>query len=436
MTEGRMDARIDARLRRLDVPATPDDGFVSASVAGLLPRVRRARAEDRGRFARLLRDMRLAVAGAAGWRPTKSRYALVAVSLLLLAAVLLTLLAVIAGSQKHLPPPFGLAGNGQIAYVADGHIQLADLNGANRRQVTFESGRQSEPAFSRDGTRLAWRQYDDLADQEAADAVVANADGSNTIEIARSVKGLSHIAWSPDGRFVAFSGSIDGGPESGWIAPSDGSAPPQPFTSVTGAWDPTWSPDGNRLAIGADPGLLYVINRDGSNPVQVNRGTYKEIGERGEIAEWSPDGAHLLFTAVDLNDSHQVYVVGLDGSPEKELSHNTETARDASWSPDGSLIAYMRTGNGSGPVVVISDITATRIRVLVGAYGWFQPIWSPDGTKVVVTDDRPGPDNEEGPAVRVILDVAGKAPPIVIPAAGLTPEDVPDWAASWQRIAP
>jgi Tol biopolymer transport system component len=437
MTKAGMDARIDARLRRLDVPATPDDYFLSASVADLLPHVRRARAEDRNRFARLIRDMRLAVAGAAGWRPTKSRYALVALSLLLLAAVLLTLLVAIVGSHKHLPPPFGFAGNGQIAYVADGHILLADFSGGNRRQITFEAGRQSEPAFSRDGTRLAWRQYDDPAGStETADAVVANADGSKPIEIAHSVKGLSHIAWSPDGRFIAFSGSIDGGQESGWIAPSDGSAPPRAFTSVTGAWDPTWSPDGNRLAIGADPGLLYVINRDGSNPVQVNRGTYKEIGERGEIAEWSPDGAHLLFTAVDLNDSHQVYVVGLDGSPEKKLSHNTETARDASWSPDGSLIAYMRTGYGSGPVVVISDIAATQPRVLVGAYGWYQPIWSPDGTKIVVTDDHPGPDNEEGPAVRVILDVAGKAPPIVIPAAGLTPEDVPDWAASWQRVAP
>jgi hypothetical protein len=36
----------------------------------------------------------------------------------------------------------------------------------------------------------------------------------------------------------------------------------------------------------------------------------------------------------------------------------------------------------------------------------------------------------------VILDVAGEAPPIVIPAAGVVPEDVPDWAASWQRLAP
>jgi hypothetical protein len=28
------------------------------------------------------------------------------------------------------------------------------------------------------------------------------------------------------------------------------------------------------------------------------------------------------------------------------------------------------------------------------------------------------------------------SPPIVIPAAGVTPESVPDWAASWQRLAP
>jgi hypothetical protein len=36
----------------------------------------------------------------------------------------------------------------------------------------------------------------------------------------------------------------------------------------------------------------------------------------------------------------------------------------------------------------------------------------------------------------VILDVEGKEPPIVIPAPGVTPNDIPDWAASWQRIAP
>jgi WD40-like Beta Propeller Repeat len=91
---------------------------------------------------------------------------------------------------------------------------------------------------------------------------------------------------------------------------------------------------------------------------------------------------------------------------------------------------------GLGPVAVIADRTGRLLKALPGYYGWYQPIWSPDGSKIVVTDDRPGPDNMEGPAVRVILDVDGNAPPVVIPAAGRVPEDVPDWAASWQRLAP
>jgi Tol biopolymer transport system component len=113
----------------------------------------------------------------------------------------------------------------------------------------------------------------------------------------------------------------------------------------------------------------------------------------------------------------------------------TVLARDASWSPDGSKIAYMRAGTGTGPTVFITDISGKPLRSPAGQFGWYQPVWSPDGTKIVVTDDRPGPNNEPGPAVRVILDAVGNSPPIVIPAAGVTPESVPDWAASWQRLA-
>ena len=433
MTEARMDARLDATLRRLDVPATPDDAFVQASVTDLLPRVRRARAQDASRMGRLLRDLRLAAGRA--WRPAGPRRVAVVAMTLLLAALLIVLLAIFVGSHRRVPPPFGPAANGVIAYDANGHVVIADLDGANPRQITFDAGLQQDPAFSRDGTRLAWRQFDPNGPPETADAVLAEADGSNPITIARAVKGLSHIAWSPDGRFVAFSGSIDGGPGSGWIAPSDGSSPPTAFTSVTGAWDPVWSPDGERLLIGADVGLLDLVNRDGNGLRSLTTGPFVEVGQRGEIAEWSPDGTQILFTAVEPDGSHDVYIVGLDGRPERKISTGADQAREAVWSPDGSLIAYMRNGTGSGPIVVIADRTGKMLRVLPGAYGWYQPIWSPDGTKVVITDDRPGPGNVDGPAVRVILDVAGKAPPIVIAAPGTTPDQVPDWAASWQRLA-
>ena len=435
MTEARMDARVDAMLRRLEVPAAPDYAFIQASVADLLPRVRRARAQDASRFGRLLRDLRRAVGAA--WRPAGARRVAVVAMTLLLVALLIVLLAIFVGSHRRVPPPFGPAANGVIAYDVNGHVVIANLDGSNPRQVTFDAGLQQDPAFSRDGTRLAWRQFDPKGAPETADAVLADADGSHPITIARAVKELSHVAWSPDGRFVAFSGSINGGPGSGWIAPSDGSSPPVAFTSMSGAWDPVWSPDGERLAIGTDRGL-YVINRDGTNPWRVNHNDYTEIGSRGEIAEWSPDGTMLLFTAItgDGNSDfeQEVYVVALDGSPETLVSRSAKRGRDASWSPEGTRIAYMHNGHGFGPIPYIADPRGNVLRGFPGAFGWYQPIWSPDGTKIVVTDDQP--DNlEGGPAVRVILDVNGHSPPIVLPAAAPTPDQLPDWAATWQRLA-
>ena len=438
MTDARTDFQFDALLRRLDIPAEPAAGFVSESLDGLLPIARRARARDRGFVGRLLRDLRADRRTPQGATP---RLALVMTLLVL--ALLAALVVAYIGSERRLPPPFGLAANGTIAYVNDNHVFLASADGAEPRQVTFDGGRQVDPTFSRDGTRLAWREYPPGSSKrpiEIGDVVAADADGSNAIVIASQVTVLSHVAWSPDGRYLAFSGSIDGSPESGWIAPSDGSAPPKAFTTVAEAWDPVWSPDGSRLAIGTYPRGLLVMDRDGTHVRQVNHAAFREIGDRGAIAEWSPDGSQLAFTGIkgdpDANYSQEVYLVGLDGSEERLVSLGAQRARDASWSPDGSMLAYMHSGIGLGPEVVLSDSSGRMLRALPGYYGWYQPIWSPDGTKIVVTDDRPGPENLDGPAVRVILDVAGEAPPIVIPAAGVVPEDVPDWAASWQRLAP
>ena len=437
MTDARTDRGVDALVRRLDVAARPDDGFVTASLDILLPAARRARRQDASAVGRLRRDVAAAVRLGPSWtRPATFARAF---ALVLIALVLLALLILVVGTRRHVPPPFGPAANGDIAYVDRGQIYLAAADGTHVRQITF-AGHDSDPTFSRDGMRLAWRRFHAGGDPEVADAVLADADGSDVIVVARDVKGLSHIAWSPDGAFVAFSGSIAGGPGSGWIAPADGSERPHSFTSIAGAWDPTWAPDGTQLAIGADPGLLYVMDRDGGNARRMNQGTYTEIGERGEIAEWSPDGTQLLFTAVigtgNSDYQQEVYVVGLDGSRETGLSQDAKKGRDAVWSPDGTRIAYMRAGTGHGPIASISDPSGGNFRTLPGYYGWYQPIWSPDGTKIVVTDDQPGPANEPGPAIRVILDAVGMAPPIVIPAPGVTADDLPDWSASWQRLAP
>jgi hypothetical protein len=96
----------------------------------------------------------------------------------------------------------------------------------------------------------------------------------------------------------------------------------------------------------------------------------------------------------------------------------------------------MRAGDGTGPVIVIANRMGETIRDLPGQYGFYQPVWSPDGSKVMALDEQPGPSNQPGPAVIVILDVAGESPPVELAAPPDVANNLPDVAASWQRIAP
>src|SRR5262249_21787965 len=140
--------------RRLDVAADPDAGFVSESLAGMLPSVRRARARDRRFAGRIWRDVR-ALTG----QPVAIPRALGFVVAVLVIALVAGLVIVYVGSQRRLPPPFGLARNGAIAYIADDHVVVADADGSNARKLTTGEAREADPTFSRDGTRLAWRAF-------------------------------------------------------------------------------------------------------------------------------------------------------------------------------------------------------------------------------------------------------------------------------------
>lgn len=64
----------------------------------------------------------------------------------------------VVGSQRRLPPPFGLAAPGVVAFVADGHLWVANPDGSDRRQLTVDQRADSFPVFSRDGTKIAFKR--------------------------------------------------------------------------------------------------------------------------------------------------------------------------------------------------------------------------------------------------------------------------------------
>ncbi|HKB27911.1 MAG TPA: hypothetical protein VKC59_02715 [Candidatus Limnocylindrales bacterium] len=371
-------------------------------------------------------------------RPAVPRIAplLIVIALLVLAFAAALILGV--GARK-LPAPIGPAANGRIAYIAGGQVYTASSSGTDVHQLTTGS-LKTAMAFSNDGTKLAYKSAlstspaDDLF--LSSDLVIADADGSHARVLVANARGMSNPAWSPDGTTIAIStfGTGPGATDRLKLVAVD-ATPGAGLRDLGAGFSPTWSPDGQLLAVSRGT-ELWIVSRDGTTSRRISQGTYSpDLGEAGGAAVWSPDGTHLLFGAGDPANVYPLFIVGLDGAPERTVALD---GGDAVWSPDGSRIAYMQNGTGTGPSLVIADSTGKKIRVFPGQYAWKMPIWSPDGTKVAITDDRPGPDNIPGPPVTVILEVVGNAAPVILPGVYVAGSDAaaPDFSATWQRLAP
>ena len=94
-------------------------------------------------------------------------------------AVLVALIgiAIIAvGSRvQRVPPPFGLAANGQIAYRADGDILVADPDGTHAHAVISGPSDDFAAGYTRDGTQLTFLR---TVSPHEATLMIAAPDGS------------------------------------------------------------------------------------------------------------------------------------------------------------------------------------------------------------------------------------------------------------------
>ena len=219
--------------------------------------------------------------------------------ILLILGLLLALAVAIAlvGSQRRLPPPFGLAAPGSVAFVADGDIWTADPDGSERVQLTSDQRIDGFPMFSRDGTRIAFKRINAENSrpdwQDWGDVVVADADGGNPIVLDPDVHSPSPISWSADGDWVVYSRTVDGFDQV-FLAATDGSSRTQVTHDRHDNWGPTLSPDGSTIAFVkvASTGI-FVIQTDGTGERPLTTGPIEQF----EFAEWSPDGSTLLYSA-------------------------------------------------------------------------------------------------------------------------------------------
>jgi Tol biopolymer transport system component len=108
----------------------------------------------------------------------------------------------------------------------------------------------------------------------------------------------------------------------------------------------------------------------------------------------SPDGEALLYTE-RVGQTLQVFEVEIAGGTPRNLTKNNYNNFEASYSPDGTQIAFVCTSDGSNSVAVMKR-NGSGQRILTNRFGDDRyPRWSPDSRKLVLSSSRSGSTDTE-----------------------------------------
>ena len=255
-------------------------------------------------------------------------------------------------------------------------------------------------------------------------ALAQEADALRNLQVDDyfALKGVGDPHISPDGAWVAYTVGTkdlenDRSETRLWMVPTTGGEAIPMTAKGNSARRPRWSPDGKNLAFlsaSGDETQVFTLDLRGGEGVQI---TSAEQGV--EAYEWSPDGKRLVLLIRDPEPSRQgppgpwvidqlkfkqdyvgylnrqrthLYVHDLEAKTTIQITNGDYDDYGATWSPDGSKIAFVsnRTAepdaNSNTDIWLVDQGTPydqqepVRVTTNPGTDG--SPIWHPDGERI------------------------------------------------------
>lgn len=269
-------------------------------------------------------------------------------------------------------------------------LEILDVAGGNRRTIYHVSDSLQAPNWTRDGKALIYNRNGrlfrfDLATGTPAEINTAFATNNNNDHVLSfngkllaisnhvreeqnqsnvftmptqggtpkriTTKGPSYLhSWSPDGKFLIFTGGRNGEFDI-YKIPANGGEETN-LTNTKGLDDgPEYTPDGKYIYFNSTrSGLmqLWRMKPDGTHQEQVTNDQYNNW-----FPHLSPDGKWIVFLSFQQDvkpDDHPFYkrvyirLMPMEGGPARIIAYvygGQGTINVPSWSPDGKLLAFV-----------------------------------------------------------------------------------------------
>lgn len=222
--------------------------------------------------------------------------------------------------------------------VSVSNVWMSDVEGKKVRQLTEGNWRDSSPAFSPDGKRLAF-----LSDRDGTTQLyVMWLDTREVAKLTNLERSPGAPVWSPDGTKIAYSTFVPALESPLAIRMPERPQGAQWARGATIENRLSWAADGSGYRPIGWTQVFVVDARLGGTPRQVTDGDYNHSNP-----QWSADGRTIFVSGIRKPDAEylrgdsEIYAFDLESKSPEQLTDRKGPDGGQRVSPDGKWIAYV-----------------------------------------------------------------------------------------------